>query len=127
MAYEHNAANSSHSAEIVSPRAMASTPQQTAPTTATAVQMSTDFIDRPLPVAGPDGDFPPPGSVVMVPAMTAPLQLVSAPETPAGWQLREPGAVPAPRCDRTVIGSAVRAPLCGARPRAVGARTGTAR
>ncbi|GGR51730.1 hypothetical protein GCM10010197_17320 [Nocardioides luteus] len=43
MAYEASAANRIHSAETSSPRDRASTTQQTAPTTATTVQMAMDF------------------------------------------------------------------------------------
>ena len=64
---------------MVSPRAMASTPQQTAPTTATAPQISTDFIDRP-PVVGPaDGLLPPASSLVIVPAIERSLAPSPAP------------------------------------------------
>jgi hypothetical protein len=60
---------------------MASTPQQTAPTTATAVQIRTDFIERPLFAAGPAEELPPPGfSVVMVPDMSAPSHSCQRPE-----------------------------------------------
>src|SRR5688500_6774302 len=42
MAYEPRAATTSHTAEISSPRTRATTPHATAPTTATAVQTTTD-------------------------------------------------------------------------------------
>src|SRR5918998_1201197 len=63
IAYEHSAANSSHSAEIVSPRAMASTPQHTAPTTATSTQTSIERGDMRRPVGGA-AELSPVGEVI---------------------------------------------------------------
>src|SRR5688500_13337213 len=67
---------------------MASTPQQTAPTTATAVQIRTDFIERPPPAAGPADELPPESSVVIVPDMSAPLHPCQRPVTPAIRSIR---------------------------------------
>ena len=44
MAYEPTAAAISHAAEICSPRTSAITPQATAPTTATSVQMTIERV-----------------------------------------------------------------------------------
>src|SRR5215213_4186404 len=123
MAYEHSAANRIHSAETVSPRTRASTVQQTAPTTATAAQIRTDFIERPLSVAGPAEELPPPGfSVVAVPVMRDPLHSCQRPEGAFRLEHREARLI-RPPVSRTVI-----AERCGrahwpGRPRASSARS----
>src|SRR4051794_27744526 len=112
MAYEHSAAKRIQSAETVSPRTRARTVQQTAPTAATAPQISTDFSDRP-PVVWSDGLLPPASPLVIVPAIEGSLAPLSAPRR--RLSVRSIGSRPRARCPAdhvlgTVVGSPGRRP-----------------
>src|SRR5688572_27886284 len=82
---------------MVSPRARASTPQQTAPTTATAPQISVDLIVR-APPAGPADELPPVSSVVIVPDMSAPSHSCQRPVDAGHSEHRENAEVRRPGC-----------------------------